>query len=133
VHIPPSLLLTLLLLPLAVGCESFRSPLAKTTRGNGDSEEMRARQAAYRLEGDNEAIRWLLANRVESGMTLDEVESALGTDGEPVAGAAFKNRGGNQFHVTDEVYKWGPDSAGQAYYLVFRENLLFNFDRRQFR
>lgn len=124
---------TVLAACLAGGCESVRSPMGGMFGGSGDKELVAEKQTAYRLEGDAAAIRWLLAHRIESGMTLDEVEAELGTDGEPVHGAAFKNKGGTRFQVTDSVYKWGPDAKGDAYYLVFRDERLLNFDRRQFR
>lgn len=117
----------------SVGCESFRAPLMEMIRGPQSNPDAERHRIAFRDKGDPDSVRWLLAHEVSNGMPRNDVETALGTPGEPVYDAEWKNSGGTRFQVTDTVFKWGPDAEGRAYYLVFREDLLVNFDRRDYR
>lgn len=130
-----TILATLLTIAIGmIGCESFRAPLARMMNGPGATiAEAEERRDAFRSDGDPDAIRWLLANEVSNGMPLTDVETTLGLAGEPVHDASWKSSGGTRFQVTDTVYKWGPDAEGRAYYLVFRDDLLVNYDRREYR
>lgn len=86
----------------------------------------------YQVDSDPEAIRWLKANRIASGMTVGEVGEVLGEEGRLVI-ADRKFKTGNLYRRGDKVYEWGPDSDGASHYLVFREGRLVNFDPEEYR
>jgi len=80
----------------------------------------------FKETGDPKSIRWLLAHRVQEGMSVEEVDRVLGVDGKRrYEDASFKahNRG---VRATDATYEWGPDSKGSPYLLFFRNDRLIN-------
>lgn len=122
---------------VAAGCEGGLNNVKLP--GIPTAAELRAveeKADAYRLEFRTKksptAIRWLLANRVEQGMSLTEVNQQLGEDGELVDNdAGFKERN-IAFQITDETYRWGPDADGHPYILFFRKDRLVNFDPKEY-
>ncbi|GAB4153790.1 MAG: hypothetical protein Tsb009_30240 [Planctomycetaceae bacterium] len=89
-------------------------------------------RAEFQQEGSPEAIRWLKANRLHAGMTVESVNAVFGVDGERVyEDRRFKSNGGI-YHEGDETYKWGPDSEGVSHLLVFRDNRLVNYNPKEF-
>lgn len=82
--------------------------------------------------GDSKAIRWLLANVVDEGMEKDEVSRILGQQGEFVEADNFVKTKDSAFHVDDKTWRWGPDDHGRAYFLVFRDRKLVNYDPAQY-
>ena len=75
-----------------------------------------------------EAIRWLLSKRIQTGMTLSEVNRVIGQDGlRRWNDAQFKSRNAGVL-ATDETWAWGPDEKGNSYFLFFRNDRLVNFD-----
>lgn len=122
----------------AVGCESVLRTI-KLPGGPPTIAELRAeaqladkQRKRFRRALDPAAFRWLLANRVRSGMTLGEVNRELGQDGNRrYEDAQFKARNiGVQ--RTDETWEWGPDKEGTTYILFFRNDRLTGFDPSQY-
>lgn len=119
---------------VGAGCESpgnltsyFRS---QTDNGFEEEDAQRRKYQASRSHG---AMRWLLANRLQPGMSYNEVCGVLGEEGvREFNDNWLKTKGGN-YRVDDIAYKFGPDDRGQSVYLVFREDALVNFDGEQFR
>ena len=115
-----------------MGCENFH----QTGAANGwtffNSADSLQEEEQYRelfiTEGDSQAVRWLLKNRIASGLELHDVNQILGQNGvRQFDDGWIKNHGG-MFFQTDRVYKWGPDSEGKTYMLVFRDDHLLNFN-----
>jgi len=90
-----------------------------------DEEEYRQRYQKDRDPGD---LRWLLANRIESGMAVSEVNRTLGEEGRRVYDDNWIKTGGGYYQSGDKAWKWDPDRNGQSLILVFRDGLLVNFD-----
>ena len=86
----------------------------------------------FQSSGSSSAIRWLLAHHVEQGMSPGGVAEVLGDAGRRVHDDGWITNDGGTFQVGDETYKWGPDSQGNGYFLVFREGKLVGFDPAQF-
>ncbi len=96
------------------------------------AEEERYRQN-YQVDKSPAALQWLLANRVDAGMTVPEVNRILGEEGvREFSDSWIKTKGGH-YHSGDTVYKWSSDSEGKTLYLVFRGGHLVNFDRNAYR
>ena len=96
-----------------------------STNSFQEEEQYRDR---FVTEGDSQAVRWLLKNRIAGGMELNDVNQILGQRGvRQFDDGWIKNHGGT-FRQSDQVYKWGPDSDGKAYMLVFRDDHLLNFN-----
>ncbi len=86
----------------------------------------------FQLHRDHKALYWLLANRIQTGMQLHEVEQVLGEPGERETDLSRLKSDG-VYQTTDLVYKWGPDQTGHSVVLFFRDNHLVNFDRESFK
>lgn len=114
------------------GCETPELQKAMLPASDRQSpDEERTHRTRYQTEHDSDSIRWLLSRRVRQGMSEPDVAAILGEPGTPVpADQWIKNEGG--YHMGDETYKWGPDDAGRAYYLVFREGKLVNYNPSEF-
>lgn len=117
---------------LLAGCETAnlqKAMLPPAERHSPDEE--RQHRTRYQTDHDSDSIRWLLSRRVRQGMSEPDVAAILGEPGTPVpADQWIKNEGG--YHMGDETFKWGPDDAGRAYYLVFREGKLVNYNPSEF-
>jgi hypothetical protein len=66
-------------------------------------------------------------------MSPEEVAGILGAPGEPIHDDQWLKSEGSLYQVGDDTLRWGPDSAGQSYFLMFRSGKLVNFDHREFR
>ncbi len=124
------------LIVVGLGCAKMPSPTESllSTLGRHDTDRELADQYRLRFqtERDPAAIRWLLAHRIQTGMSVSAVNDILGEPGTRVfADRPFKTAGGH-FRSDDVIYKWGPDRDGNAYYLGFRNGILVNFDPRSF-
>ena len=97
----------------------------------GPYEEQKYREA-FLVDKDPEAMRWLMANRLHSGMTVAQVGLAFGEDGEREYNDRWIKTKGGQYRTGDKAYRWGPDNLGNSMYLVFRENQLVNYDPREY-
>jgi len=100
-------------------------------------KEMARKESEYRLryltKGDPEAMRWLLGHRLETGMSLAEVNKVFGQDGVEETDDGWIKKHSSRYRRSDESYGWGPDSQGKSVYLVFRNEQLVNFDPAEFR
>lgn len=115
------------------GCESFSESQLITTERFSRSAERRKEAEKYRTryqtERDPDAMRWLLRHEVAAGMTLEEVNEAIGEEGAREYNDRHIKTSAGRFRQTDEVYRWGPDANGRSIYLVFRDDQLVWFDR----
>jgi hypothetical protein len=116
-----------------MGCENFH----QTGASNGwtlfnSADTFREEEEQYRdrfvTEGDSQAVRWLLKNRIASGMELHDVNQILGQKGARQFDDGWIKNNGGTFRQSDRVYKWGPDGEGKTYMLVFRDDHLVNFN-----
>ncbi len=82
----------------------------------------------YQSTRDPNAIRWLLAHRIENGMDRSQVEAAIGQPGQRELNDHVFKKNNNAFRTGDKTYKYGPDNKGHSYYLIYRENKLVGFD-----
>ncbi|RPI76174.1 MAG: hypothetical protein EHM42_14970 [Planctomycetaceae bacterium] len=124
----------ILLLTVVSGCESSgwnsRMLEAFSPEKSASAEDEERHRTAYAQSRNRDDLYWLLANRVDAGMGLREVNGVLGEEGTRETHGQWA-RGGD-FQVSDDVYRYGPDSTGQSVYLVFREGRLVNYDRSDF-
>ena len=89
-------------------------------------------RTAYQTDRDPQARKWLMANRLQNGMSVSEVNSVFGEDGvRQYDDTRFKTKGGN-YRSSDKAYKWGPASDGSSTILFFRDDHLVNFDPVEF-
>lgn len=90
-------------------------------------EEETHRQS-YQNTRDPEDLRWLLSNRISSGMTVSEVGRVIGEEGRRLYDDTWIKKGGGYYQSGDEAWKWEQDRNGQSLILVFRDGRLVNFD-----
>jgi hypothetical protein len=86
----------------------------------------------FLLERDPEALNWLLANRVQNGMSVMEINHMLGEDGERIERDQRFKVNANEILQTDVAYQWGPDRNGRTIVLFFREGRLIQFRPDEF-
>lgn len=119
------------------GCESpaWVRSLSESFSMPGDAtyrlEESYRRD--YQSTRSRKAMHWLLANRIDTGMTYGEVCQILGQDGDREYVDRWLKEKGSTFRVDDAIYRFGPDDEGHSYYLAFRDDRLVNYDRDHFR
>ncbi|MCY2963829.1 MAG: hypothetical protein NT069_09320 [Planctomycetota bacterium] len=119
----------------AAGCESagwnarLMDAFSGGTKATAEAEEQH--RAGYTTNRNREDLYWLLANRIETSMTLREIGSILGEDGEREPRGQWIKQG--DFRVDDQVYKFGPDNSGQSVWLVFRDGKLVNHNPEEFK
>lgn len=105
--------------------------------GGKDAEAVAAQVDEHRTrflsDGDPASLRWLFANQLSTGMTLDQVNEILGKPGERVHGDTYIKAKVSGVLRTDETYRWGPDNEAQVYYLFFRNEKLTAFDPDDYR
>lgn len=87
----------------------------------------------FQTDRDPAALDWLLANAIDAGMSLGEVEQILAEEGQRVRDDRWVKTNGGYYRSGDVVYKWNPDSSGRSIYLVFREDKLVNFNPDEFK
>lgn len=132
----PILLGTVILFGTVSGCESFgeiKLP-GMTTSAELNQEKKLAQEhrEQFQINGSPEAIRWLKANRIQTGMSLQTVEQVIGNPGERVYDDDRYKARDDRYHIGDETYKWGPDSNGNSHLLVFRNNRIVNYNPKEF-
>jgi hypothetical protein len=120
-----------------VGCETLNNagvpglkPYSKV-----NTEEVKKEQDCrndFQVHRDHKALYWLLANRIQTGMQLQEVEQMLGEPGERETDMS-RLKTDSLYQTTDLVYKWGPDQTGHSVVLFFRDGHLVNFNRESFK
>ena len=116
----------------ASGCGSFSArnlpdfdDMFGAKAGTRDEEQHRQ---SYQKSRDPEDLRWLLANRISSGMSTSEVGRIIGQEGRRLHNDSWIKKGGGYYQSGDEAWKWEQDRNGQSLILVFREGQLVNFD-----
>lgn len=118
------------------GCESMADwEQAGTHAAAGRIEaakEAESYRKRYQSNHDGESLRWLLAQELRNGLTLDEVNQAIGEVGEREPNSQQFKVKGARLRIDDELYKYGPDNNGKTYYLAFRDGALIQYDRRQY-
>ena len=111
------------------GIPGLRPDLTKKYEANRIEQDHRDNFVVHR---DHKSLYWLIANRVQNGMSLTDAEQILGEPGERETDMSRLKLGGH-YQTTDLVYKWGPDSEGYSVVLIFRDGHLVNFDPSGFR
>ena len=121
----------------AVGCEMLHNagvpglkPYIKVSPAEVKKEQTCRND--FQVHRDHKALYWLLANRIQTGMQLQEVEQVLGEPGERETDLSRLKSDGI-YQTTDLVYKWGPDQTGHSVVLFFRDGHLVNFNRDSFK
>ena len=124
--------LTVMLILFGIGCGTVSVPkmpdigdMFGEKSGLRDEEEHRRNFQSTRDPAD---LRWLLANRISSGMSVSEVGRIVGEEGRRVYDDNWIKKGGGYYQSGDEAWKWEQDRNGQSLILVFRESRLVNFD-----
>jgi len=109
------------------GCEAISNPVTggrpaqSVAPLNKLSDQHRLR---FQSDGDPAAFKWLLINRIAAGMSVQNVNTILGQDGERVINDRWIKDNGSRYHESDTVFRWGPDSNARSVYLVFRDERL---------
>jgi hypothetical protein len=130
----------LALIALAVcgagGCQSLHDAgvpgMASFLNTEAQAQEEERHRTAYQKSRTSSELRWLLRNKVHSGMSPSEVSKIVGDEGERVHDDGWIKNEGGFYHATDEVWKWGPDREGNSVMFVFRDKQLLNFDPTEF-
>lgn len=86
----------------------------------------------FQTERDPKALDWILQNRLYSGMSRASVAKELGEEGEFQETSKWLKATGGTFRTSDQAYRWGPDADGRSVYLIFRDDVLVNFDPKDF-
>jgi hypothetical protein len=124
-------------LALLSGCESpgwmhtLRESFSMSADAGYKAEEANRRE--FQATGSRKALVWLLANRIDTGMSYGDVCQVLGQDGEREYVDRWLKEKGSTFRLDDAIYRFGPDDEGHSYYLAFRDGHLVNYDRDHFR
>lgn len=123
-------------LALCAGCESpdgarFQSliPVFHADKLAQQEEEFRK---DYQKRRSKKAMRWLLANRVKSGMSHEDVGHILGEDGVREVNDKWIKANVGVYRVDDVSYRFGPDAEGHSVYMVFRDDRLIHFNPDDF-
>jgi hypothetical protein len=94
-----------------------------------DIEQHRAK---FIRERDPASFRWLLTHTISNGMSVHEINQALGDSGERMERDQNLKANQGEYLETDVAYKWGPDREGQSVILFFREGRLIHFKAKTF-
>lgn len=126
-----------LLLALCVGCESpdgerFHS-LIPAFHSDKVAQQEEENRKEYQQTRSKKAMRWLLANRIKSGMAREDVGHILGEDGVREANDKWIKANVGVYRVDDVTYRFGPDAEGHSVYMVFRDDRLIHFNPEHFR
>jgi len=128
----PSLVAFAVCCGMAIGCQALHEagvPGILPVVNEDDRLEEQSYREKFLREKDPEALRWLLENRIHSGMTVGDVDQIIGENGErEYKDRWIKSDGEGNYRASDRVYRWGPDNLGRSIYLVFRDGQLVNFD-----
>ena len=126
-----------LLVVISAGCESTQGAkwlgypfVAPADRTYGREEKYRK---DYQENRSRQAMQWLITNRVQAGMSVQDVNRILGEDGIREHMDKWLKTGSGNYLIDDVVYHYGPDSEGSSVYLVFRDDKLVNFDPDDFK
>ena len=132
----PWMVCSIAVILLSSGCETMPEWDSKAMSGSHRVEKKVSAAEKYRMrfqtERDAKALDWILKNRLHSGMSRATVEKELGEEGEYQETSKWLKATGGTFRTTDEAYKWGPDESGRSVYLIFRDDVLVNFNPKDF-
>ncbi|MDA0281735.1 MAG: hypothetical protein O3B13_02320 [Planctomycetota bacterium] len=122
----------LLILIAVSGCGTFTVAKLPDLSAFFDSNSGVRDEETHRLEYQEsrhpDELKWLLANRLHSGMTVSEVSRTIGERGQRLYDDSWVKKGGGYYQSGDEAWKWAQDRNGQSLILVFRDGHLVNFD-----
>lgn len=123
----------ILLLTVAVpGCGTLSVPnlpdLNTYFESTSQFQDEETHRQAYQKSRDPDDLKWLLANRIHSGMSVREVGRTIGEKGRHLNDDNWVKKGGGYYQSGDKTWKWAQDRNGQSLILVFREGKLVNFD-----
>jgi hypothetical protein len=121
-------------LPIASGCGTagLIGFLDEIEHPRIAKEEIETRRTRFVQNRDPDAFRWLLGHMLDNGMTLADVNQALGEPGELVYDDQEIKTDNEKLLQTDLVYRWGPTSDGKSVALYFRDGRLIHFHRKHF-
>ena len=124
--------LTVMLTLFVSGCGMMSIPklpdMDDMFGGKSSLHEEELHRQNYQSKRDPAELRWLLANRISSGMSVSEVGRIIGEEGRRLYDDNWIKKGGGFYQSGDEAWKWEQDRNGQSLILVFREGRLVNFD-----
>lgn len=134
-------IILLTLLPGVVilpGCESpgtsgLKKTIAPLFYKAPTAEDEEVHRKAFQEKRDPKDLHWLLAHRIDAGMTAKEVGDVIGEEGERINRDSWVKNAGGHYQSTDEVWRWRAARDGQSIHLVFRDGTLVNYDPSQFR
>ncbi len=126
-----------LLAGLLVGCGSTDGSRMPSFFSSAEHEkdalrEEETHRQEFQTTRSKQAMRWLLAHRVQPGMSHKDVGNVLGEAGERQYNDRWLKGKATQYRIDDVLYRFGPDDEGNAIYLGFREDKLVNFDADRF-
>ena len=125
-----------LLLMGVAGCEAFHSPSHWPHFWGITPKTMLDETLAHREEWQSRrsgaAFRWLAAHELRNGLTIEEVNLAVGDTGIREENSAALKNAVPGYRVEDDFYRYGPDRDGRVYYLSFREGHLTRFHPEDF-
>lgn len=107
--------------------------IAKLFAVDSGADKEEAHRAAFQKTRDPNELRWLLANRIEPGMSPGDVGLVLGEQGTRIHNDGWVKNKSSIYLTDDESWKWASDRDGNSLILVFREGRLVNFDPEEFR
>nr|ADY57687.1 hypothetical protein Plabr_0057 [Rubinisphaera brasiliensis DSM 5305] len=122
-------LLTGLVLLGVAGCTQMAAVLNPPMLNSSTYEEEVKKREDYLANHSPDALRWLVVNRLKNGMSRADVNTVIGEDGERVFDDSdILASEGAHYRSDDMVYRWGPDSDGNVYLFVFRDDHLVNLE-----
>lgn len=117
-----------LLLGLLGGCVQVSEWLGGSFDSESKQAEVMRHRQEYLVSRSPEALRWLVSNRLKNGMSKSEVDALIGESGEREFNDKEVLGQGGPYRSDDLVYRWGPDSEGNSYLFVFRDDSLLNVE-----
>jgi len=128
----PVSLALLLLASILCGCTQMAAVLNPPMLETTTYEEEVEKREEYLTSHSPDALRWLVVHRLKNGMKRSDVNTVIGEDGERVfADSEILATDGAHYRSEDMVYRWGPDSNGNVYMFVFRDDHLVNLESFQ--
>jgi hypothetical protein len=128
--------LVLLYLAAGSGCESLYHAgvpgMERFVDIGARSRETEKYRDRYQQDRDANAMLWLLEHRIASGMSVADVNQIFGEDGERQYNRQRLTIGDGDYQTGDVIYKWGPDSKGNAAFLIFRDGHLVNYSPNEY-
>jgi hypothetical protein len=120
----------------ATGCQSMLTMTAELFALPPDPDKLaeleEQHRKQYQTERSRDSLRWLLANRVQQGMSHADVARVLGEDGTYEENARWIKQNSTVYREDDELFRFGPDDKGRSIYLPFRNGKLANYDPKLF-